>query len=80
MFVGVGVAANSTMVAYNAASAEPGQLSTSLVTLAAQPGPAPVQEYTLIAAPSRIGGQDAWAYNVMVPEPELGVTQGDRVG
>jgi FtsP/CotA-like multicopper oxidase with cupredoxin domain len=79
VFTGVGVAANPMMVAYNAAPAVPGQPSTSLVTLTAQPGPEPVKAFTLTAAPARIGGQDAWAYNGTVPGPELRVTQGDRV-
>jgi FtsP/CotA-like multicopper oxidase with cupredoxin domain len=79
VFVGAGTAANPMMVAYNAAPAVPGQPSTSLVTLTAQPGPEPVKAFTLTAAPARIGGQDAWAYNGSVPGPELRVTQGDRV-
>jgi FtsP/CotA-like multicopper oxidase with cupredoxin domain len=79
VFTGVGVAANPMMVAYNAAPAVPGQPSTSLVTLIAQPGSEPVDAFTLTAAPVRIGGQDAWAYNGTVPGPELRVTQGHRV-
>ncbi len=79
VFTGVGVAANPMMVAYNTAPAVPGQPSTSLVTLTAQPGSEPVDSFTLTAAPVRIGGQDAWAYNGTVPGPELRVTQGDRV-
>jgi FtsP/CotA-like multicopper oxidase with cupredoxin domain len=79
VFVGVGVAANPMMVAYNAAPAVPGQPSTSLVTLTAQPGSEPVDAFTLTAAQVRIGDQDAWAYNGTVPGPELRVTQGHRV-
>src|SRR5215472_5601762 len=79
VFVGAGVAANPMMVAYNAAPAVPGQPSTSLVALTAQPGAEPVDAFTLTAAPVRIGGQGAWAYNGTVPGPELRVTQGHRV-
>lgn len=78
-FLGVGSALAPMPVAYNAAPAVPGRASTSVVDLVAPPGSEPVKSFTLTAAVTRLGGQQAWAYNGSLPGPELRVTQGDRV-
>jgi FtsP/CotA-like multicopper oxidase with cupredoxin domain len=49
---------------------------TSLTEL---PGPQPVREFTLTAAPIASSGRPVWAYNGTVPGPRLVVTRGDRV-
>ena len=78
-FVGVGSALTPMPAAYNVAPAIPGQASTSVVALIAPPGNEPVKRFTLTAAVTRIGGQEAWAFNGSVPGPQLRVTEGDRV-
>jgi len=78
-FLGVGAGLAPMPAAYNAAPAIPGQASTSVVDLTAQPGSEPVKKFTLTAAVRNIGGHQAWAFNGTVPGPELRVKAGDRV-
>ena len=78
-FVGVGSALTPMPAAYNVAPAVPGQPSTSVVALVAPSGNEPVKSFTLTAAATKIGGQEAWAFNGTVPGPQLRVTEGDRV-
>jgi len=78
-FGGVGGALSPMPAAYDSAPFVAGQTSTSIVGLAAPDGAQPLQEFTLTAALTTVGGQTAWAYNGTVPGPELRVRQGDRV-
>ena len=78
-FVGVGGAMAPMPVAFSAAPAAAGVVSTSVPDLRAAPGTEPVKSFTLTASVMRVAGHDVWAYNGTVPGPELRVTQGDRV-
>ncbi len=78
-FGGVGSLLNPMPAAYNSAPFTAGHTSTSIVNLVAPDGSEPLREFTLTAAPTTVGGHEAWAYNGTVPGPELRVTQGDRV-
>jgi FtsP/CotA-like multicopper oxidase with cupredoxin domain len=76
---GVGGLMSPMPVAFSAAPFIAGQTSTSVANLTAPDGTEPVKSFTLTAAVSRLGGHAAWAYNGIVPGPEIRVTQGDRV-
>src|ERR1700693_3547162 len=78
-YLGVGAALAPMPAAFNAAPAIPGQASTSVVDLTAQPGSEPVKKFTLTAEVRNIGGNEAWTFNGTVPGPELRVKTGDRV-
>ena len=77
--VAVAVVLNEMPEAANAAPAVPGRSTTSIETLVAAPGPQPVKQFVLTADRATINGQEAWAFNGVVPGPELRVNQGDRV-
>lgn len=73
------VVLNDMPEAANAAPVVPGKPTTSVETLVEAPGSQPVKRFVLTAAPTSINGQETWAFNGVVPGPELRVNQGDRV-
>lgn len=75
----VAVVLNDMPESANAAPAIPGQSGTSIETLIEAPGSQPIKRFVLTAARTSINGQEAWAFNGVVPGPELRVNQGDRV-
>jgi FtsP/CotA-like multicopper oxidase with cupredoxin domain len=78
-FVGVGAGLSGMPEAFSAAPPDEDQQGTPVTQLVAAPGPAPVRDFTLTAAPTTIGGRPGFAYNGTVPGPLLRVRQGDRV-
>ncbi len=78
-FVGVGGALSPMPAAFSAAPPVTGVASTSVTSLVGPQGAEPDKSFTLTASVIHVGGQEAWAYNGIVPGPELRVTQGDLV-
>jgi FtsP/CotA-like multicopper oxidase with cupredoxin domain len=78
---GVGTASvvDGMPLAFNTSPPVPGRPSTTVDLLTAPAGAEPVRDFTLTARVARIGGQDAWTFDGVVPGPELRVRQGDRV-
>jgi FtsP/CotA-like multicopper oxidase with cupredoxin domain len=75
-FVGAGTGLSGMPEASSAAPPDGEEPGTSVAQLVAAPGPQPVRDFTLTAAPTTAGG---FAYNGTVPGPMLRVRQGDRV-
>ena len=53
--------------------------TVSVAQLTEQPGPEPVDRFTLTAQVDQVDGQTARTFNGSIPGPELRVRQGDRV-
>jgi FtsP/CotA-like multicopper oxidase with cupredoxin domain len=77
--VGTASAVDGMPLAFNTSPLVPGRPSTTVDLLTAPPGGEPVRDFTLTARVTRVGGQDAWTFDGVVPGPELRVRQGDRV-
>jgi FtsP/CotA-like multicopper oxidase with cupredoxin domain len=72
---GIAGAFSIAPIATNASSAG----DTSVTSLTEKPGNQPIKSFTLTAEVKNINGHEQWAYNGIVPGPQLKVTQGDMV-